>query len=376
MVPKQILDQTLLTHIAKHSSSVVLGFDDNLRILTANAAAEGLLGDNVVGRMLSDVFVDFNRSLTAESLKSEEMKSRILTLDTPKQQPVSMIFSFYYNEGGFVAIGEADAEEAKKLRDSLLDINRELSNVSRELFQKNAELERLNNLKDEFMGIAAHDLRSPIAAIQTYADLLRNKQHPINPEASDKFLNTIHSLSEFMMVLISEILDITAFETGKVRLDREQFKVSDILLTVVEIYGTIAAHHNIRLVFNDLSFNEREANIDAFKMRQVFENIINNAIKYSPDDTAISIFFDQTPNKTIIHISDEGKGIPDGELENIFKPFSRASVPVRKEDKSSGLGLSICKRIVEAHGGTVYAENNSEVGSTFTIEIPTPQRGA
>ncbi|MFW6286361.1 MAG: sensor histidine kinase [Candidatus Sumerlaeota bacterium] len=369
MVSKTILDNCILEHFAQRSSSLVIAFDQSLKVAWANQAAEKLLGNDLEGREAKSIFLDFSNTLQLSRIPTDSPRKRVLSLNTPSSKPLSLAFSLYRHTEGLVAIGEADMEEAENLRNSLLEINRELSNATRELHQKNAQLKRLNDLKDDFLGIAAHDLRSPIAAIQTYAELLLQTQKALPSEDSDKFLHTIHSLSEFMLIMISELLDITAFETGKVKLNPSDTRITLIIENVLEIYTTIAKRHRISIEFLKPE-SERAANVDYFKLRQVFENIINNAIKYSPDNTRIDIELTQDSEKTTVKITDQGAGIPKADLKNIFKPFARSKSPVRSGDKSTGLGLSICKRIVEAHNGNVLVESTEDSGSTFTILIP------
>lgn len=252
--------------------------------------------------------------------------------------------------------------------DEMSRLNNELINIQRELTKKNIELDQLNNLKNQFLGMAAHDLRNPLGNIINYSEFLEEESEAMNDEQIH-FVRQIKSLSWFMHNLINDLLDVSSIEAGNVNLKFETVELASLIQRNINLNRNFAEKKNIKVHFakpnEDLSLN-----IDNNKIEQVVTNLISNAIKYSNPNSLVFIVLKKLENEALCSVRDNGLGIPEQELELLFKPFQKTSVKSTAGEKSTGLGLYICKRIVEAHHGKIWAESKVGEGSVFYFSLP------
>jgi signal transduction histidine kinase len=251
--------------------------------------------------------------------------------------------------------------------DEISLLNNELVSMQRELAAKNAELARLNALKNQFLGMAAHDLRNPLQNILYYSEFLLDEPEKLDPEQTE-FITTIHHQSQYMASLVNDLLDVASIESGKLQLDLQPVDLVKLAQANLNRNRLIAARKNITL---DLDTNSVPmVLLDPSKMEQVLDNLTINAIKYSPLGSHIHICLQTSTEEILLSVKDEGPGIPPAELENLFKPFQRTSVKSTAGEKSTGLGLVIVKHIVTGHGGRIWVESQLGTGSIFYVSIP------
>lgn len=240
------------------------------------------------------------------------------------------------------------------------------------LLRKKRKLEQLNDEKNELLGMAAHELRTPLGVISTYSEFLEDEVSPqLNPEYRE-FISLIRSTSDYMLRLINDILDVSQIDAGKLHLDLQTTNFRTLVEQTVAINRRLADRKHIRVEFacqSDLPMLV----IDQSKMAQVLDNLLINAIKFSPPDTQVSITVNQEDNAVILMVADQGQGIPAKDLEKIFIPFSHGQMKSDGE-RSTGLGLAIVRRIVEGHGGTVTVKSQLDQGTEFRIELPLHSR--
>lgn len=231
------------------------------------------------------------------------------------------------------------------------------------------ELLKTNELKNKFLGIAAHDLRSPLGVIMGYLKLflqghfgdLTDEQRPI----IDKLLRNCDS----MLNLIVELLDVTAIESGKLNLDLKVMDVVQFLDECLTTEAPLAKGKSIELSLS-IASSLPKVIFDPNRIQQVVDNLISNAIKYSHPNTSIEIVADCTEEEILISVIDEGQGIPEKDILRVFQPFPKISVKPTAGEKSTGLGLAIAKKMVEAHGGRIWVESEEGQGSVFTFTLP------
>ncbi len=247
-------------------------------------------------------------------------------------------------------------------------MNNELVNIQRELAKKNNELERLNKLKNQFLGMAAHDLRNPLGVIMSLSEIILEEDKNISEE-STSFLIKIDYLANFMLSLVTNLLDITSIESGSMTLNKTNFDIVTLIRDSVSLNKPLADKKTITLKLIS-SQKEIFINADQNKIDQIITNLITNAIKFSNPNTTTQISILSDSDKARIIIKDQGQGIPTDELDRLFKPFSKTSVKSTAGEKSTGLGLMIVKKIVEGHYGTITVESEVNLGTTFTIELP------
>lgn len=253
--------------------------------------------------------------------------------------------------------------------DDLMRLNNELVNLQRELVRKNLELEQLNRLKNELLGIAAHDLRNPLGVITIYsAYMLEDLEPPLQAEVAE-LVSDMRTASEFMLALVEDILDYSAIESGKLQLDRMPADLARLVEQNVRRNQVLANRKSIRLELA-VEPNLPLVAVDATKIEQVLNNLIGNAVKFSPSESVVRIAVASDGGAVTVVVADEGPGIPLAEQDKLFIPFTRLSARPTGGEKSTGLGLAICRRIVEGHGGELSLESAPGAGSTFRVTLP------
>ncbi len=240
-----------------------------------------------------------------------------------------------------------------------------------EYLQKNKLLTQVEELKTNFLSMMSHDLKTPIARIQGMTDVVRNDPNPLSPRQFEA-LETLSKSSTELLDFISSILNLGRIESKELRLDYKSRDPNSLLIEVITKleYLTKPKNINIKSEFEPLF----SVKMDVDLMRQVFSNLIENAIKYSPDNSRILVTTEEQEGKIIIQVADQGQGIPEAEIANIFMKFYRAKAAKNSTTKGSGLGLYLAKYFVELHNGTISVDSRPGVGSTFTVELPTDRR--
>lgn len=231
-------------------------------------------------------------------------------------------------------------------------------------------LKRLSRLKDEFLSIASHDLRSPLSIIRTYATVLELTLKGAHTKESPlEIVSRIQHQTRTMETIVSDYLDFQALEDGALALRPELCNPAAALEQVVGEQSVFAERKQIRLTCD---FHEEipQACLDQSRFAQVLQNFLSNAIKFSPPQTEVQVRTRIRGERLRIEISDAGPGIAPDEMSKLFVKYARLSNRPTGGEKSSGLGLAICKRLVELQNGSVGAANNGERGATFWFEIP------
>jgi len=233
------------------------------------------------------------------------------------------------------------------------------------------QLRQANVAKNRFLGMAAHDLRNPLGSIRGIAEFLR--EGAVGPLSREQLelIDTIHSASQSMLDMVNELLDVATIEAGELKLSTEVHDLGKLIAKSVSMISREALKKNTHVTF-DPPGDPVTLTIDPAKMKQVVDNLLSNAIKYSPPGSTIRAFvMHNASNKTCsFAVRDQGPGIPDGERDKLFKDFSRLSSKPTGGEKSTGLGLAICRKIVEAHHGNIAVENLPERGCEFRVTLP------
>jgi two-component system, OmpR family, sensor kinase len=264
---------------------------------------------------------------------------------------------------------QADDTRQNNSYDDLTALNNELINLQRELSKKNAELERLNALKNQFLGMAAHDLRNPLAIIYTHSKFLIDRTSDMLPSNYIKFLNNIITTSEFMLRLVEDLLDVSKIESGKLELNQELFNLVDLATKNVALNQSLADKKNVKLHLEYPSDHIMMKG-DWHKLEQVFNNLLNNAIKFSPSGQDIRMDIEAEDDRVKVSVADHGPGISADRQKDIFQPFQQNSTPGADGEIGSGLGLSIVKKIVEGHQGEIWVESEEGNGAVFHFTLP------
>lgn len=256
----------------------------------------------------------------------------------------------------------------EQLYEELSRLNNELSTAQRELAKKNQELEQLNEVKNQFLGIASHDLRNPLGAILLYSDFLLGEESEHLSEEGLKFVHIIRRSTEFMLALVNDLLDISKIESGTLELNKSEVNLLELVQDNLVPNKVLGGQKAITIGF-DHDNNIPTLYIDREKVNQVLNNLIGNAIKFSPKGSKIQVSLHMVYDEIILTVKDEGPGIANSELERIFKPFITSRARTTGGEKTTGLGLTIAKKIIEGHHGHIWVDSIMGQGSTFYISL-------
>lgn len=231
------------------------------------------------------------------------------------------------------------------------------------------QLLELHELKNRFLGMAAHDLRGPIMVIKGFTELLASGIPETDQFKYPVIYKRILGQCDKMMALITDLLDLSTIESGKLQLDKQLIDVPAFLKETIDTNALIAKAKNI-ILQADIQDKWTPIQIDPKRIEQVIDNLIANAVKFSKQGTTITISAYVRNREMHVSVKDEGQGISPEDISKIFQPFSLTNTKPTAGETSTGLGLAIVKKIVEMHGGKVWVESTLGVGSVFTFSLP------
>ncbi|HNL26945.1 MAG TPA: two-component regulator propeller domain-containing protein [bacterium] len=240
-----------------------------------------------------------------------------------------------------------------------------------ELKLKNEELEVLNQKKNEFLGIAAHDLRNPLTTIIGYVQLMINDIRHGHATMKDveNDLDTVHKVSQQMASLVSTLLDWSSIEAGKVNLEKHSESLQRIIDECENLHRRAAEQKNIRLAV-ERPLLMPNVFVDRNRILEVMDNLLSNAIKYTHPGGAVRVFCEPTDREICVHVEDTGQGLSQEDLNKVFKSYQKLSARPTAGEVSTGLGLAIVKKVIELHGGRVWVTSEKGKGSRFSFSVP------
>ncbi len=269
---------------------------------------------------------------------------------------------------------EPQADEQVDYLEELSRLNNELVNAQRQLAKKNAELEALSKLKDQFLGMATHDLRRPVSAIIAYAGLLQDAGDGPHSTEQKEFIERILDAATFMSKLVDDFLSVAMIESGRLKLGRDWTDLPTLIgrvLPLAKLQGdakdvAITAEQDPRIppLF-----------LDSGKVEQVLANLLGNAVEHSHAGSQVDLLSRLEADRVVVEVVDEGVGIPEDLLATVFDPVKERRTVKTGGELSTGLGLVISRKVVEAHGGRIEAESQVDQGSTFRVFLPLPSDG-
>lgn len=257
----------------------------------------------------------------------------------------------------------------EKLKESINELaakNDELKKLNSELNSAVDELRQFDKAKTEFVSVASHEIRTPVATILGFAQTILASDIEISKEESCKYLRVIESEAIRLSKLVNEILDISKIQTGKLEITKEELDFVELIRNVIK---TIKIPESLRMKFTVKKEIYSKIKGDRERLGQVIRNIVENAIRFSRPDTAISVSIRNVDGSILVAVKDTGPGISSADRKKIFDKFYKIRGE-RVKSSGSGLGLPIAKEIVNAHGGKIWVESKLGEGSTFIITIP------
>jgi len=354
----------------------------NARIISSILRPEGYITSEVdSGEAALDTYADFQPDLilldvvmggingfeTCRRLKSDPATANVpVIFITAKNQPEDIVAGLEAGGVDYVVKPFQPREMIARIRThlhlrALLESQQRLIN----------DLSKANAAKNHFLGIAAHDLRNPLTSISGLSEFMLDSASGQLSEDQRAMVRSVHSATHVMLDLLNELLDISIIESGEMRLDLAPTNFADIVHDSVFLNGLTAARKQMKISCRPFK-PTRALLLDARKIRQVVDNLLSNAIKFSPPGTTISVELSENADHQTISVQDQGPGIPPEEMNMLFTNFGRTSAKPTGGEKSTGLGLAICRKIVEAHHGTISATNRSDgiTGADFRVILP------
>ncbi|MBN3944459.1 response regulator [Nostoc sp. NMS9] len=250
-----------------------------------------------------------------------------------------------------------DRKQAEIERDRLL----QLEQAAR------AEAERANRIKDEFLAILSHELRSPLNPILGWTKLLQTRK--FSEAKTAEALATIERNAKLQTQLIDDLLDVAKILRGKLSIDAAPVNLAFVIESAIDTVNTAALSKSI--VLHSVLPNIGQVSGDSNRLQQIVWNLLSNAIKFTPKGGRVEIRLERVDDQAQISVSDTGKGINPDFLPYIFESFRQEDVSITRKYGGLGLGLAIVRQLVEAHGGTIAADSPGEgLGATFTVQLP------
>lgn len=259
-----------------------------------------------------------------------------------------------------IAIGCAQLRDQQMNNQGIVVILRDMT-ASKEL----ERLRKLDQMKDEFVANVTHELRTPLTSIKAYTESLQDMIE--ENDTAIEFLEVIEEESDRLMALIEDLLSLSKITEGSMDLDRDNISLKDLLEHIIERCKATTDSHTFAFTFHT---DRKEIRADYDLLYEVFENLISNAIKYSPDGGEISIDVHRDGAYIKVSIQDDGIGMTEEETEKIFDQFYRAPTANEQQIQGTGLGLAITQNIVDSHGGEILVDSEKGVGTTFTVALP------
>ena len=251
--------------------------------------------------------------------------------------------------------------------------NRELISAHEQLSKNVVELKTLDTQKDQFISIAAHELKTPLTSIKGFADLLMKENISSNQEIRKKYLSIIYNDTNRLGGLITNILELSKMDLGAMKFVIEEIEVDDLIKDVREQMDIIIRQKDLEPEYI-IEENIPNISVDKDRIIQVISNLINNAVHYT-DKGKISISASRSQDYVQFGVSDTGTGIPKESFEKIFSRFYQVDSPLTRKIGGSGLGLSICKGFVESMGGKIWFESEIGKGTSFYFTVPISKAG-
>ena len=230
-----------------------------------------------------------------------------------------------------------------------------------------ASLQESERLKDEFFALVSHELRTPLTSIIGYLELVLDDDEDLSPDAR-RFLEVVDRNAKRLLRLVGDMLFVAQVEAGRLSLERQDVDFRNVAAEAVEAARPVAERNSVTLVLDAEQVGMLSGDRDRFG--QMLDNLISNAVKFTPENGSVTVRLREAGDRAVLEVADDGMGIPDAEQKRLFERFFRASTATSQAVPGAGLGLTIVKTIVEAHGGTIAIASQEGEGTTVRVEVP------
>lgn len=231
------------------------------------------------------------------------------------------------------------------------------------------EQHKLDKLRSDFIANVSHELRTPIAMLQGYSEAIVDEL-VTSEEEQREIMKIIYEESLRMGRLVTDLLDLARMESGRMRLYKENVSIESVIRRITQKFAQTAKESLIHLTFESTVSDELKVEIDEDRIEQVLTNLIDNAIRHTPQEGKVNVLVEQENAFVKITVQDTGSGIPKEDLPFVFERFYKADKSRTRGKGGTGLGLAIAKNMVEAHDGTIWVTSEEQVGTTFQFKLP------
>jgi signal transduction histidine kinase len=346
-------------------------------VRASNGRLDTLVGRDLIGLPLEEVLDSTSqakwRRILAGSDRENPACTWELVLTTPSSLELRTFLVFRGANGDAPALWlleystdpqlEVLYVELSELHGDLVEAQRQLARERTRLANALEKAEAAIRSRDDVLAVVSHDLRNPVSTITMAASLL---EMPIPEERREQQVGIIKRAADRMNLLIADLLDVSAIESGQLRIERERLAIAPVLVEIRRVMGQQAAKKEVSLEA-ELPGDLPEVSGDRNRLIQVLANLVGNAIKFTPAGGTITLRAAAAEKEVVVSVEDTGIGIAADQLPMIFDRFWRAS---RGQHGGAGLGLAIAKGIAEAHGGRIWVESELGGGSTFSFALP------
>ena len=339
-----------LDSVLRHMSDGVIATDRRGRIVIMNTAALDILNlksEKVIGIPLLEI-LPLEEHVTFRELLETQQERLIHLEEDGEDSMIQCEFSVIQRESGFIS--------------GLVCV---LTDVTE---QQKIERERRN-----FVSNVSHELRTPLTSIKSYTEALVDGAWE-NKEIAPGFLNVIETETDRMMRMITDLLNLSRMDQNRFGLEKEFINMNELVLHIVNRFEMVLQSEPYRdknyRILTDITQRDLWVELDQDKITQVLDNIINNAIKYSPDGGRIIVRLMETHTDIIVSVSDEGLGIARKDIPHLFDRFYRVDKARSRAMGGSGLGLAIAQEVIQLHGGKIWVNSIENKGSTFFVSLP------
>jgi signal transduction histidine kinase len=342
--------------------------DPQGRVLRQNRLLEQILGPVRPEAAFTSWLWDPHQVFSLPEALAAPEREWMLDLNTPGGLPQTYHFRFFPAGEEILALGRENAAETSRLRGEIIALNTELANRARELLQDKAQLERLNQLKNQFLGMAAHDLRKPIHAILSLAELLQDELAGTLSAEHAGWLGRLRQAGGHMKQIVDDFLDLAVIESGRLRIAVQTARLAEVVEQAGGLVEPLLRRRQVRLaVAADPALPA--VPLDASKIEQVLANLIGNAAEHSPPGGVVRVEAWTRREEVVVCVRDQGPGLDGADLARMFEPFQRGRA-AKGGRINAGLGLAISRKIILEHGGRIWAESEPGRGTAFHFSLP------
>jgi signal transduction histidine kinase len=361
------LDAIAAAWLRAEAAVLLLALDETGHVIEANRFARELLGPRLAGARLSELMPEFTELPPLAEL-AREPTLRPLTFVGRDERLHSLDCRVAERRAGFAVLGAVDPRGRDLLEAELLGGSQRLGDLTREVHKANAELARLGKLRDEFLGMAAHDLRTPIAAILIYVSLLGEDLAGAISEASRADLESLKTAAELMQRIVDGLLDAALVASGRFHPKRARQPLGPVVEAAVRMVAPAARRKGVRVEVTHEGA-PGEVSIDAPMMQQVVINLATNAVQHSHEGSAVEVIVRAEEGGAALVVRDHGVGMAPSIAHDLFTTYARTGGNKTARERSIGLGLVVTRKIVEAHGATIEVASAQGEGATFTVRL-------